>query len=418
MEQKELRKKRVFVVACIYPPESAGHEVDVAEELARRGYEVTVFAPFPNWPGRKVYEGYRRCWRSVSFVNGCRVVRCWHILSGRSTILSRFIENISFGLTSTLQILWDLFTRPRPSVAFMRTWPVFAQNLNSFVLRVWSVPVVTAALDIYPEALLERGILKPNGFITRMMLWFDRLHLRRCQKVFTVSPGLVELLTKTRKLPLSKVEYIPNYVDAAPFLRSVNHFDFRSQHDISPDAFIAMYAGNLTEYAGLELYIKVAEMLWEEDIKILLVGDGTARIDLERKIEVRKLTNIRVIHPLKPTEVPEVQAAADVLLLPLPSTRVLAAVPSKLPYYMLSGKPIIASVPSENYAVKILQESNSGFVVPPEDPTAVAAVLRDIRHKPDLLHQMGENARRFALKEFSRDVVIPKLVDMIESVAQ
>ncbi|MBM3331446.1 glycosyltransferase family 4 protein [candidate division WOR-3 bacterium] len=410
---------RAFVVAHTHPPEPAVFSSDVADEFVRRGHDVTVFAPFPNRPGGKIYEGYHRRWRSVTREGGCRVVRSWHTLSGRSTMLSRFAENISFGLTSTVQLIVHLLGRPRVNVAFLRTWSLFARNLNSLVLRLWGVPVVSCALDVYPESLVERGTLKPDGIVARVMLGLDRLHLRQCSAILTLTPGMAELLVATRGLQGSRVNHLPVYADAGPFAQAVSPLAFRSRHDIPVSVFLAMFVGSLTQSAGLNLYIEVADALRSEDgIVILLVGDGPSRADLERDISDRKLSNIVVVHPLKPSDVPEVQAAADVLLLSLAGRMSLSATPSKQAFYMLSGKPIVASVPAENHSATILRESQSGFVLPPGDPVAVAQVLRSVKHRPQSLRQMGENARRYALREFSRDAVIPRLVGIVGSAAR
>src|SRR5260221_533705 len=53
----------LVVVSYVFPPEPVGASrtsFDLARELAARGHDVTVIAPFPNRPAGRLYAGYRR----------------------------------------------------------------------------------------------------------------------------------------------------------------------------------------------------------------------------------------------------------------------------------------------------------------------------------------------------------------------
>jgi len=348
-----------------------------------------------------------------------RVIRSYHFISKRSTPLSRFWENVSFGLSSSLQLVIELITHGKPDVAFMKTWWIFAQNMNSLILKLWRIPIVATVLDIYPESLTEKGIINSRNVLSRIMFWLDRFHLRRCCYITTLSPGMAEYLTKTRFLPQEKVHVVPNYIDETAFNSPIDPNEFRRLHNIPSDTFVAMFAGTLTLSAGLMMYIEVAKLIQDRsDIKLMLVGDGSLRKQLEQEIKKNKLTNIQVISPLLPEQVPVVQAGADVMLLSLAGNMAVSAVPSKLVYYMVSAKPTIASVNGLNEAARIIREANAGFVLPPEDPVAVANLLRELPERRRELNQLGLNGRHYALENFTAQKVIPKLASLIEGAAR
>ena len=121
-----VQEMRVSIISAAYPPEAvtaAGTACDIAEAMTQRGHEVTVFTPFPNRPTGKVMPGYQRSLRQVEHRDGYRIIYSWHTLSKRSTLASRMAENVSFGITSTLQVMRE----PTPAVVYMNTWPIFAQ---------------------------------------------------------------------------------------------------------------------------------------------------------------------------------------------------------------------------------------------------------------------------------------------------
>lgn len=411
---------RIFIISCVFPPEpvtTAYTSDDLAEEMIRRGHDVTVFVSFPNRPSGYVINGYTRRWKQVEYKNGYKVIHCWHTLSKTSKFISRAAENISFGLSSTWQMLME---KPLPDVVYINTWPLFSQGLNSWLLKRLDVPIFCSIQDVYPESLTGRGIIHSHSLVARLIHRVNKCFLHRCAMVASICLPMVELLIKNRELPSEKVKLIPNWLDASPFSPDFpKNGQFRNKFGIDSNIFLSVFAGSLTMAAGVDLYVQVAEkILNRQDIRILLVGDGSMRKKLESNIFSKQLNNIQVVSPLERDVVPEVQAAADVLLMSLSGEMAQSAVPSKLIAYMFSGRPIIASVSSENISARILIDANAGFVLPPDDPQAVADLLILLAENRMSLEQLGKNARKYAEANFSKQIVLPYLANLLESVAR
>ena len=58
---------------------------------------------------------------------GYVIIRCYSSLSPNSTMISRLLENITFGLFSSLAILFS----KKPDVIYSNTWPIFAHGLTN-----------------------------------------------------------------------------------------------------------------------------------------------------------------------------------------------------------------------------------------------------------------------------------------------
>ena len=97
---------RITIVSCVFPPEpvvSAQTSGQIVDELVKRGHEVTVVAPFPNRPGGYIFPGFkRRLFPRRAVEDYFQIVRCLSFFSEKSTLFSRFWENISFGWVSGL----------------------------------------------------------------------------------------------------------------------------------------------------------------------------------------------------------------------------------------------------------------------------------------------------------------------------
>ena len=407
---------RISIVSAVFPPEpltSSFTSQDIAEEMSNRGHEVMVITTFPNRPKGTLYEGFARKWLARSRQDGYEISRCWHTLSKTSSFSSRFVENISFAVSSTSALM----RLPKPDVVYMNTWAVFSQNLNSLYLKSQGVPLVCSVQDIYPESLIGKKMIGKKDLIANALLNLDIAHLRRCRYITTLSASMRELIIDTRKVDPQKVIFVSNWMDEKKFDNDLPHYgEFRKKHGIAENTFVALFAGSITLSAGVGLFVKAAKLLKsKKEILILLVGDGSNREMIEGEISRNNLTNIRVIHPLTPDQVPMVQAAADILLMSLSGEMAQNAAPSKQVAYMLSGRPIIASLSPEGDPARIIRDSNAGYVLPPDNPEALADKLSELLNKKNLLLEYGINAKNYAGQNYSKSIVLPRLCDIIEN---
>lgn len=371
---------------------------------------------FPNRPTGRIVEGYKRAWKRVEQRDGYQIIYSWHTLSKTSSVSSRTAENISFALTSTLQLM----QAPRPDVVDMNTWPIFAQWLNTAVLYRRRVPVICVVHDLYPETFAETGNMSKDSWLMRLMAAVDKRVYRQSAIVTALNPVQQAYLIESRNIPSEKVKVFHDWIDASHFPPEMPRDNsFRSEHGLSPDLFVAMYVGSMTRMAGLELYIEAAEKLrHRDDIRILLVGDGAMRREIEQQIEERGLDNIRLIYPLQPTDVPVVQAAADVLMMSLQVGSAEHTTPSKLLFYMFSERSVLASVKHDSPAAHIIREAECGEVVNQGEAQDLARHLETMANHRSSLPQLGKNARRYADVHFLKANALPRICDFIEQVGR
>ena len=73
---------RVLLVTQYFHPENFKSN-DVAFELSRRGYDVTVLTGLPNYPEGRVYDGYGIFRRRREVIDGVRIYRTLVIPRGK-----------------------------------------------------------------------------------------------------------------------------------------------------------------------------------------------------------------------------------------------------------------------------------------------------------------------------------------------
>jgi glycosyltransferase involved in cell wall biosynthesis len=63
---------------------------------------------------------------------------------------------------------------------------------------------------------------------------------------------------------------------------------------------------------------------------------------------------------------------------------------------------------------EVFEHERSGLLVPPGDPTALAAAMRRLWENPELCSQLGRAARESALRRFTPDIFYDRLMGVFE----
>ena len=159
VEYEDSRHMRVLLVSCVFPPEpltSAQTSGEIAEELARRGHEVTVVAPFPSRPAGDPYPGYPRAlFRRSRDQKGYDLIRSFSFFSRTSSLPSRFLENISFGISGAVAAC----RQKKPDIIYSNTWPLVATGIISLIARWRRIPLVISVQDAYPQSLISLSLI-------------------------------------------------------------------------------------------------------------------------------------------------------------------------------------------------------------------------------------------------------------------
>jgi len=163
------------------------------------------------------------------------------------------------------------------------------------------------------------------------------------------------------------------------------------------DAPLAVYAGRFEPDRGLEFLLHA----WRQHItrrrpnaRLWLLGDGTQRAALERRIERLELP-ARVVLAGVFDRIEPPLAAADLCIVPAPE----GGLSMSLLEAMAAGSPVVAADTPEHRAV--IAEGRDGLLVPPADPKALAAAVDRLLDDPGLADRLGTAARRRAAEDFA-----------------
>jgi colanic acid biosynthesis glycosyl transferase WcaI len=406
---------RIAFIVAVFPPEPEPAAV-MANELTRAwaaaGHQVTVISPTPNRPTGTVYPGFQRQLRDRRLDGSRTVTRTWSWQMGpERRSVDRILENISFGLTSAL----ELAAAGRPDVVIVESWPILAYLPALAVSALRGIPLVNYVQDVYPEAGISGGQIRSGSITAEVLRTLDRLVCSRATKNVVVSQGMLELLARARALPRDRFVVLENWLDLAA-IRPTATSTWRTEVDLAGKDFVALFAGTMGFASGVDVLVDAASILREHaELKLVCVGDGVLKKQMAAEIGRRGLSNLKLL-PFQPRErIADVQSAADVAVLTTAPGVGSSSVPSKLITYLAAGRPVVCAVKEDSDTARIVGQERLGLVVPPGDARALAAALLELRRMdPADRAAMGRRARETAERRFSLESAVARFSKLFQ----
>ena len=400
--------KRVLLVTQYFQPENFKCN-DIAFELQRRGYDVTVLTAIPNYPQGRFFDGYGLFKRRTEVVDGVKVIRGFVVPRGDGGKIMLSLNYLSYLVSSCLIALYLSLRYKYDAVFVHQVSPVTIGVAATLVKRLQRIPMYFWVLDLWPESLTAAIGLKNRfilGLFSRMVRWF----YRNSDKILISSKGFAKSICEKGDFA-SKIVYFPNWVDAA--LTEVRDV---ATPDV-PEGFVAMFTGNIGASQDFGAVLDGAERLKEHsDIHFVIVGDGRAREWVEEQIAERGLTDtVHCVGSYPLEAMPATFAKANLLFAALKDEPVFSlTVPAKIQAYMSAGKPIVTMINGE--AKELVEGVGCGIAVGAGDAEAFAeAVLRIAQMSSEEREELGRKARDFSAKHFNFVLQMDRLEEIIKN---
>ena len=397
---------KILLVTINFPPEIGGasHLIyELAASLQARGHEATVLTGYPSYNVTDLAPQYRRGMRLDEQLDGIAVRRVRIPQLPRANKFARGLQHFLFGLWLGALVA----VGPRADVILVFSPPLPLPWLTAMAGRIRRMPVVANIQDLFPLEAVELGMLT-NGVLIRLFEAMERQVHRLVTAVTVHSPGN-RLHVIERGGREERVHVVYNWVDAERIRPGARDNGFARQHGLE-GRFVVSYAGTMGWAQDMGAVVDAAYRLRDEkEILFLLVGDGVQKEREFARSRDLGLENI-VWLPMQPWAVyPDVLAASDASLINLHPELHTPVVPSKLLSIMAAARPVIASLPSESDARRILAEAGAGLCVPAGDAQALAAAIRQLHAQPSLAQEMGRRGRTYVEAHFSRQACIDQL---------
>jgi len=405
----------IVIVNEVYPPEpvvSAQLGRDLAVHLAQADAQVMVLCPFPTRPLGAYYpEHINNRNVMVKREEGVEVVRVPSFTSPESRLFSRMRESFSFGW-HVCRYLEQHCTQI--DVVYANTWPVLSQAVIARFCWRRSIPLVLHIQDVYPEVLLGKFPKFAHRLVAFPLAALDRWIARQAAQVVVISENMRRTYLEGRGIAPDKVVTVSNWGDESRFVSVPTRATACERYGISEEKFTFLYLGNIGPMAGVEGLIDAFHVAQLKQSQLVIVGDGAVK---EACVGRAKRLGAKDIHFISSPDVENVplrQSLAHVCLLPLSKGAGMNSMPSKLPSYMFSAKPVLATIDAESDTARCIRAANCGWVGEPENTRWLAAKMVEVSALPVAeLEAMGQSGRVYGLRHFSKAEGVKRLGNVV-----
>jgi len=257
-----------------------------------------------------------------------------------------------------------------------------------------------------PHGNVFHGYFHPA--VARAFVWMERHAARRTHRIIELTPGGIEEHLAEGIGQRAQYRVVFSGIDTAPYDAAIAAREAtRAALDCPPGALLIGGVGRLEPIKGFTYFVDAALRLAEAlpQARFVLAGQGSD-LDALRK-RAAPLGDRFVFLGLR-ADVPALMAAFDVCVVPSVNEgmgRVLLEAGA-------AGAPVAASrvggIPD------IVDDGETGLLVPPRDAAALAAALRDLAASPERRALMGAAARAKVVPRYSLEEMVRRIEAIYE----
>jgi glycosyltransferase involved in cell wall biosynthesis len=362
---------------CIDSFDIGGTELNAVrtlEALDRQRFEVVVFHFHESGPLRARYEAL-----------GVELV---HLPIGPLYTPRTAIQGLSF-----LRLLH------RKRIQLVHTHDLYTNIFAAPWARIGGCRVIASRrwLDAAPR----RGLLVVN-----------RWSYRFAHRVIANSTLTARLLVEQEGVPATRVVELPNFLEERAFRRMAVEVRSARRHSwgIPQGAFVIGTVARLAPVKNHALVLRALQRL-DEDVHLVLIGEGPSRRALEelaRELHVDQ----RVHFTGQLVETENLHQFFDVSVLCSRSE----GFPNVVIEALAAGCPVVAT--AVGGVPEVIIERQTGLLVPPDQPDALAASVRELRRDVTLRKRLSEAGPRCARGKFHQTRVIAQLEGLYQDLAR
>jgi glycosyltransferase involved in cell wall biosynthesis len=337
----------------------------------------------------------RQCWRPVLI---------HHLAPGVAPLLEEArrldvtlwqVPRMPEGREGAQRALWfarQLAAR-RPAVFHAHlTWPRACKfGLAAAILA--GVPAVVATLHAFIDLPASRYLY--------LQQW---LLAKKVGRYLAVSAALARQMCATNAMPAHKIQVIHNGISMAPFQRPIAS-GFRLALSGTSGRPIVFTAARLDKQKGLGHLLEAAALVPEA--LFVLAGEGPERRALETQSQQMGLGD-RVVLLGQREDIPDLLAASDLFALPSLNESLGVSILEA----MAASRPVVAT--AIGGIGEAVADGETGLLVPPGDPVALAGAIRRLLSDPSLALRMGAAGKVRVQRDFSAETMLRRVTEVYD----
>jgi len=309
----------------------------------------------------------------------------------QSGLVARLKKGLPKFAYELLEFLYSFYAFRRLKRAYDRHRPdVLYERYNLFMpAGVWLKRWAGVPLFLEVNAPLFDERKRYDGMaLERFAKWIENVTWRGADRVLPVTQVLADYVSKA-DVPGDRIAVTPNGISRERFLRSVDAEAAKARLGLS-GSIVLGFTGFIRAWHGLQMGIDLLAEGGDEWLRLLVVGDGPGRPELEQKARALGVADkVHFVGLVQHDAIVDYIAAFDIAL--QPSVTPYAS-PLKIFEYLALGKPVVA--PRSPNIEEILVDGETALLFAPGDQESFAAQVQKLCSDDGFRNQVGSAGRR------------------------
>jgi len=383
-----------------FPSTTSGYMTEIAEELARH-HPVTVISSTPGCGALSSAEGGRP-----------EVIEVKSWWPSKSALVSRSLASILF----SVQVFLAVIRRARPSDAVLSvTTPFTIPYAATFAARLKKAGSALIIYDLYPDTLVMTGFLDASSMLTRWLRLGNQTMFDWLDAIVVIGRDMSAKLLEYKTVTPAKIDLIPNWATLpAQYQEPDPGNGYRKPFN---GRFVVAMSGNAGFTHDPVSVFEAAKILGtKRNIAFMLSGEGVGWTKLKEMQAASPLENVALVERVADADLEDFLCAGDVWIIPYRKGNTGVSVPSRIYNLLAIGRPIIICSEPDAEAAMLVREEDIGWVVPPEDPHALASAVGEAASSPET-REKGRRAVRVAAR-YSRQIALRAYEDLMDGLLE
>lgn len=314
-------------------------------------------------------------------------------------------------VTTFIMFFATLRRTAKQDVVFCVTTPFTLPYGVMLAGKLRGAATVLLIYDLYPEALQAAGLAGPMSLTARLIRMINGVLFRTLDSIITIGRDVAPLLLTYPGVRPEKIHFIPNWTLLPVAYRDVSPDNpFRAGRS---NQLMVGLSGNLGFTHHPRTVFEAARLLRDNDnIHFLLSGWGIGWDELNELQTKESLANVSLIPPVAQEDLVDFLASADIWVIPYRRNIAGVSIPSRLYNHLAVGRAIIVAAEPISEAALVIGEENIGWVVPPEDPHALADAIQQAASDRADIAAKGRQAA-VAAARYSPELALANYRDVI-----
>lgn len=375
---------------------------ELAIELQKRGHKAVIITPGePDQPERLVEEIY----------DGVEV---WRFRTGRTRGVGKVKRAINESLLplNAWRAIADKVKR-EPFDACVNYSPTIFFGPLAKKLKAHGAYVYLILRDMFPQWVIDQGMIKEGSLIARYFRFFERLNYQVSDCIGVMSEANLRLFHQLHP-GYPNVKILMNWADTLPLARDSVTTNWRQCWELDGKV-VFFYGGNIGHAQDMANLMRLArKMQHETKAHFLFVGQGD-EVELIHQLKADwQLDNVTIKPSVSQQVYRELLTQIDIGLFSLSAKHTAHNFPGKLLGYMVESLPILGSVNAGNDVIDLINQHSAGYVFENgEDEAFYQAALR-LLHSAELRTAAGTQARHLLERFFSVESAVTQILQQVE----